>query len=74
MKKNISVTCIEPGFVATKMAKSNRLFWVVPVEKAARQIKSAIQRKKRKAYISRRWCLVARVLRWMPHWLYKKLA
>jgi short-subunit dehydrogenase len=74
MKKDIYVTCIEPGFVDTKMAKSDKLFWVVPVDKAARQIMRAIDRKKRKVYISRRWWLVARVLKWMPHWIYKKLA
>lgn len=71
--KNITVTCIEPGFVATKMAKSDKLFWVVPVNKAARQITRAIERKKRKAYISRRWWLVAQFLKWAPHWLYKKI-
>jgi short-subunit dehydrogenase len=74
MKKNITMTCVEPGFVATKMAKSHKLFWVVPVEKAARQIMRAIDNKKRKAYISKRWWLIAQILRFMPHWLYKKIA
>jgi short-subunit dehydrogenase len=74
MKKDITLTCIEPGFVATKMAKSHKLFWVVPVEKAARQIIRAIDNKKRKAYISRRWWIIAQILRFMPHWLYKKIA
>lgn len=73
INKNISVTCIEPGFVATKMAKSDKLFWVVPVDKAARQIIRAIEKRKRKAYISRRWWLVAKALRWAPHWLYKRV-
>lgn len=73
INKNISVTCIEPGFVATKMAKSNKLFWVVPVDKAARQIIQAIKQRKRKVHISRRWWLVAKVLRFIPHWLYKKI-
>ena len=48
-KKNITVTCIEPGFVDTKMAKSKKLFWVVPVDKAARQIIRGIERKKRRS-------------------------
>jgi short-subunit dehydrogenase len=74
MKKNITLTCVEPGFVATKMAKSHKLFWVVPVEKAARQIIRAIDKKKRQAYISRRWWIIAQILRFMPHWLYKKIA
>lgn len=73
INRNISVTCIEPGFVATKMAKSDKLFWVVPVDKAARQIIRAVEKRKRKAYISRRWWLVAKALRWMPHWVYRRI-
>lgn len=73
MKKNIAVTCIEPGFVATKMAKSDKLFWVVPVEKAARQMIRAIEKRKRKVYISRRWWIIAKILKWVPHWLYRRI-
>jgi short-subunit dehydrogenase len=74
MKKNISITCIEPGYVNTRMAKGNKLFWVVPVEKAAKQIICAIEKRKRKAYISRRWWLIAKLMRIVPYWLYKKFA
>lgn len=73
ISKNISVTCIEPGFLDTKMAKSDKLFWVVPVDKAARQMIRAIEKGRRKVYISRRWWLVAKALRWAPHWLYKRV-
>lgn len=73
MKKHISITCIEPGFVATKMAKSDKLFWVVPVDKAARQIIRAIEKRKRKVYISRRWGIIARILKWTPFWLYRRI-
>lgn len=73
ISKNISITCIEPGFVDTKMAKSDKLFWVVPVDKAARQIIRAIEKRKRKVYISRRWWLVANALRLIPHWIYKRI-
>ncbi len=73
LKKDIIVTCIEPGFVQTAMAKSDKLFWVVPLEKAARQIIRGIQRKKRKIYISRRWWLIAKILKWMPYWIYRKI-
>ncbi len=72
MKKNIVVTCIEPGFVNTKMAKGNKRFWVVPVDKAARQMIRAIDKKKRKVYISHRWWLIAKIMKWSPYWLYKK--
>ena len=74
MGKNISVTCVEPGFVATKMAKSHKLFWVVPVDKAARQIIRAIEKGRRKAYISRRWWIIAKIMKWAPYWLLKRVS
>ena len=73
MQKNISVTCIEPGFVDTKMAKSDGIFWLVPVDKAAKQIIRAIEKKKRKVYISRRWWIIAKLMKWAPFWLYRKI-
>lgn len=73
MKKDIGITCIEPGFVATKMAKGNKLFWIVPVDKAIKQIITAIEKKKRKVYVSRRWWLVAKLMRLLPFWIYKRI-
>lgn len=73
MKKNIDITCIEPGFVDTKMAKGNKLFWIVGVEKAAKQMINAIENKKRKVYVSRRWWIVAKLMRILPFWIYKRL-
>lgn len=74
MKKNVHITCIEPGFVNTKTLKAKNLFWVVPVEKAAKQIIRAIDKKKRKVYVSRRWWIIAKLARWMPWWIYKRIA
>ena len=62
-KTAITVTDIRPGFVDTNMAKGDGLFWVAPVEKAARQIATAIQRRRKVAYITKRWRLVGFVLR-----------
>ena len=73
MKKDIGITCLEPGFVDTKMAKGNKRFWVVPLEKAVKQMITAIEKKKPKAYISKRWWLVAKLMRLVPFWLYKKV-
>ena len=73
MKKDILVTCIEPGFVATKMAKGNKQFWIVPLDKAARQMITAIEKKKRKVYVSRRWWLIAKLMRLIPFWIYKRI-
>lgn len=75
LRKNVTVTCIEPGFVNTKMAHGGeKMFWIVPVEKAARQMIQGIERKKRKVYISRRWWLIAKFMKWAPYWLYRKFA
>jgi len=73
MKKNVGIICIEPGFVNTNMAKGYKKFWVVPLEKAARQIINGIEKKKQKVYVSKRWWLVARLMRLTPFWLYKKI-
>ncbi len=73
MKKDITLICIEPGFVDTKMSKGEKKFWLVPVDKAARQIIRGIERKKKKVYISRRWWLIAKLLKWAPYWLLRKM-
>lgn len=73
IKKDIGITCIEPGFVDTKMAKGNKRFWLVSLEKATQQMISAIERKKRKVYVSKRWWLVAKLMRWTPFWIYKRI-
>jgi short-subunit dehydrogenase len=64
-KTKIFVTDIVPGFVDTDMALG-KTFWMAPLDKAARQIYNAIERKKRKAYITRRWRWVALLLRLLP--------
>ena len=74
MKKKVIITDIRPGFVNTKMAKGNGQFWVSTPEKAARQMVMGIERKKRVVYITRRWRLVAWILRNLPYFLYKRLA
>ena len=73
MKKHIGIICIEPGFVNTNMAKGYKKFWVVPLAKAARQIIAGIEKRKQKVYVSKRWWLVARLMRLTPFWLYKKI-
>lgn len=63
--KRIAITDIRPGFVDTAMAKGDGLFWVAPVEKAARQIETAIRRRRKVAYITKRWRLIGFILRLM---------
>ena len=69
MKKdnlNITVTDIRPGLVNTEMAKGEGLFWVQPVEKAAQQIYAKINKKKNVAYVTKRWSLVAFLMKHIP--------
>ena len=72
-KKNspIFVTDIQPGFVNTKMAQG-KTFWVSSSAKAAEQIVDAIEKKKWRVYITHRWWVVAKVLKWMPDFVYHK--
>ena len=72
MNQKIFITDIQPGFVKTKMAKGKGQFWVAPAEKAAKQIFTAIKNKKRRVYITKRWWLIAKIVKWMPYWMYKK--
>jgi short-subunit dehydrogenase len=66
------VTDIQPGFVDTKMAKGPR-FWVSSPQKAARQIIRALDRHRWRVYVTRRWWLIAKVLKWLPGWIYHRL-
>ncbi|MEO6729660.1 MAG: SDR family NAD(P)-dependent oxidoreductase [Ferruginibacter sp.] len=73
LKLPIFITDIQPGFVNTGMAKAEQKFWVASADKAAMQIFSAIKNKKRKAYITRRWWMVARLMKLMPMFFYRKI-
>jgi len=73
MKANVFITDIQPGFVNTKMAKGNGQFWVASVEKAAKQIVEAIDKKKWRAYVTRRWWLVAQLMKWAPGFIYHRI-
>ncbi len=69
----IDITDIRPGFVDTEMAKGEGLFWVQPPEKAALQIFAAIRKRKKTAYITKRWKLVAWILRILPDAIYHRM-
>lgn len=70
----IYVTDIRPGFVKTRMTTQNpKMFWVASPARAAEQIQAAIARRAKVAYITRRWALVAALLRFAPDALYRRL-
>lgn len=73
MQKAIVITDIQPGYIQTDMLLGTKLFWVSTVEKASRQIVAAIEQKKKRVQITKRWALIAWLLKWVPYWLYKKI-
>ena len=72
-RADVTITEIQPGLVDTAMAQGENLFWVAPVEKAARQIMRAIERKKKRARVTKRWRLVAWFYRLTPDRLFARL-
>lgn len=64
-KAKITVTNILPGYVDTDII-TGPTFWMAPLDKAVNQIYNAIMKKKRKAYITKRWRLVALMMKIIP--------
>jgi short-subunit dehydrogenase len=69
----ITVTEAQPGYVDTPMLKPSRplpyivrRFFVASADAAARQILRAIHGRARHVYVTRRWAIIAFLLRWMP--------
>ena len=69
----IATTDVRPGFVDTAMAKGDGLFWVASPEKAAKQIYGAIRARKSHAYVTKRWWLVAGLMKLLPNAIYDRL-
>jgi short-subunit dehydrogenase len=73
LKQPIFITDIRPGLVDTEMAKGEGLFWVMPLEKTVRQIYRAIKKKRKIAYVTKRWGLVAQILKRIPGPIYNRM-
>lgn len=64
-KATITITNILPGYVDTDII-TGPTFWMAPLDKAVAQIYTAIKKKKRKAYVTKRWRLVAVMMKILP--------
>lgn len=64
-KAKIVVSNIMPGFVDTDMAQG-KTFWMASPEKAAKQILYAIKKKKKSVYVTKRWWIIAQILKFLP--------
>lgn len=73
LKLPINITDIRPGFVDTAMGQAEQAFWRSTPQKAAEQIYSAIIRKKKVAYVTKRWIFVAFAIRLIPRFLFDKM-
>lgn len=72
---DIAVTDVKPGYVESPMTEGREgMFWVASAEEAARQIHAAIRRRKRSVYVTRRWRLMAWVLKHTPYPIARWLA
>lgn len=71
--KNVIITDIRPGFVKTRMAKGDGQFWVAHPKKVAEQILNAIRKKRKIAYVTKRWLLIAMLLKSLPKMIYDKM-
>lgn len=72
-KLDICITDIRPGLVDTAMAQGEGLFWVASPVKAAEQIVTALRSRRKVAYVTRRWAIIAALLRIIPDNLYHRL-
>ena len=73
LKIQIFVTDVRPGFVDTEMAKGEGQFWVATVDKATLQIFEAIKQKSKIVYVTKRWRLIAEILKRIPIQIYDRM-
>jgi short-subunit dehydrogenase len=69
----VAITDIQPGFVRTAMAQGPHVFWAASPEQAAEQIWWAIRGRRKRAIVTRRWRLIAWLMRLVPDAVYHRL-
>ena len=72
----IHVTDLIPGWVEIESCDIHTYpgaYWVATTEDAARQICDAIKNKDKKAYITKRWALIALLYDITPDWIYNAI-
>lgn len=72
LKLPIIISDIRPGYVDTDMAKGDGKFWVASPARAAKQIYKAIKQKKSVAYITKRYAVLALLLKILPRSVYSR--
>ena len=73
-RRKIKITDIRPGFVDTDLIKGmSHIIWTQPLNKASLQIYNAIKRQKKVVYITKRWNVVAFIMKVLPKFIYEKI-
>lgn len=72
MKADVCISDIRPGFIETPMTMGKKAgFTMASADTACRQIFKAITRKRRLVYVTKRWALIAFLIRNMPYRVYR---
>lgn len=73
-KAAITVTDIRPGFVESEMTDGKKgMFWLVPADYAAVRLLNAIEGRKARAFVPRRWALIGALITLTPNRLLDRL-
>ena len=74
IKEDIVITDVKPGFVKSEMTEGKKgMFWVGETEKAVSQMLRDIENRKSYSYVTRRWRLVAWLLKLTPNWVLDRM-
>ncbi len=74
MKEDIVITDVKPGFVESEMTEGKKgMFWVADTEKAVKQMLQDIEKQKSYSYVTRRWRLVAWLIKLTPNWVLDRI-
>ena len=69
----IYITDIRPGFVTTPLTEGKRLIWASTIETAGKQIYTFINKKTSIGYVSKRWQIVAIIIKILPRWIRNRM-
>jgi len=69
---SVTITDIRPGFVDTGLVNKKH-FWMATKEKAAQQIFNIIAKKQNVGYVTKRWLIIALILKIIPNWIYNRV-
>lgn len=74
LELDLVVSDIRPGFVESEMTENNKnMFWVATTERAVQQMVTAIEKKKKRAYITKRWAIIAFIAAITPQFVWDRL-